>query len=117
MVNYEAAIRLNPLDAMLFRAYIGLSVAHFFAGRFEQSIRWSRRVIDENPTAVTTRRYLCAALSLTGHIEEANLEMMKLRQLQPSSSLARSATAHFRHEWQLDMYLDGLRRAGLPAEA
>jgi adenylate cyclase len=115
--HYEAAIRLNPLDTLMFRAYTGLVVAHFFAGRFEESIRWAARVIADNPTAVTSRRYLCAALALAGRVGEAEAEMGELRRLAPHSSLARSALASFRHKWQLDMYLDGLSRAGLPETA
>ena len=33
---------------------------------------------------------------------------------QPNSSLARSRLSSFRHEWMYDLYLDGLRKAGLP---
>ena len=115
--HFEAAIRLSPLDALMYRAYAGLAATLFFARRFEQSIRWSRRVLDENPGVVITRRYLCAALSLAGRIEEAKIEMSELRHLAPDSSLTKSAKANFRHKWQMDMYLDGLRLAGLPEEA
>ena len=33
---------------------------------------------------------------------------------QPNSSLARSRLSSFRHQWMYELYLDGLRKAGLP---
>ena len=115
--HFEAAIRLSPMDVLLSRAYQGLAVGHFFGGRFEHSIQWSRRVLEQNPAIVVTRRFLCAALALAGHIDEAKVVMFELRQLAPTSSIARSAKSNFRHQWQMDMYLDGLRLAGLPEQS
>ncbi|MFO1148093.1 MAG: adenylate/guanylate cyclase domain-containing protein [Alsobacter sp.] len=117
IIHYEAAIRQSPLDPYVFRATMGLVAAHFFARRFDESIRQARRIIEENPTVVITRRFLSAALALAGHVEEARTVMTELRRLAPDSSLARSAESSFRHKWQMDMYLEGLRLAGLPEEA
>ena len=33
---------------------------------------------------------------------------------QPNSSRARSRLSSFRHPWMYDLYLEGLRKAGLP---
>ena len=115
--HHEAAIRLSPLDVLVYRVYAALAVPHFFAGRFDESIRWSRRALNEYPAIVITRRYLSAALALAGRIDEARIAMSELRRLQPNSCLALSAKAPFRHKWQLEMYLDGLRRAGLPEQS
>lgn len=112
--HYEAAIRLSPLDPYLFRAQYGLAAAHFFAKRFEESVVWGRRAVAEYPSTSIARRYLCAALALGGRTEEAAIEVSNLLIIAPDSCLARSLGATYRHKWQLDLYVEGLRLAGLP---
>ncbi|SDR29184.1 adenylate cyclase [Rhizobiales bacterium GAS113] len=112
--NLEVALRLNPLDPMAYRMYHGLAVAHVFARRLEEAEHWARRVLVDRPNQVTIRRYLSVALAHCGRIEEAHDVVEELLRLAPDSSLSRSRTAHFRHPWQLEMYIDGLRLAGLP---
>ncbi|MFO1149817.1 MAG: hypothetical protein U1E62_15675 [Alsobacter sp.] len=80
-------------------------------------MRCCRLILTEHPDHAATRRYLGAALGLTGRVEEARGVVADLRRLAPSSCIALSATSNFRHAWQLDLYLDGLRRAGLPESA
>jgi adenylate cyclase len=112
--NLEVALRLNPLDPMAYRMHHGLAVAYVFARRFEEAEHWARRVLADRPNQVTIRRYLSVALAHCGRIEEAHRVVDELLRLAPDSSLSRSRTTHFRHPWQMDIYIDGLRLAGLP---
>ena len=55
-----------------------------------------------------------AALGHLGRIDEARIEIDKILALHPIATLARARHASFRYEWMYDLYLDGLRKAGLP---
>jgi adenylate cyclase len=112
--NLEAALRLSPLDRQAHQIYHGLTMAHVFARRFEEAESWARRALADYPKLVALRRYLAVALAHCGRIAEARLVIAEVRRLQPESSLSLSRTSHFRHSWQMDIYIDGLRLAGLP---
>ena len=60
------------------------------------------------------RRHVAAALAHLGRVEEARAEIAEVLKRQPDLSLARSRLSSFRHPWMYDLYLEGLRKAGLP---
>jgi TolB-like protein len=111
--HFETAWRMNPQDpkALIFT---GMCAAHFFARRFEQCIDWGKRATGETTGANIARRHVAAALAHLGRLEEARAEIAEALRQQPNSSLARSRLSSFRHAWMYDLYLDGLRKAGLP---
>jgi TolB-like protein len=115
IAQYEAAMRINPRDtkASTF-TFTGIAGAHFYARRFEECIHWGRRAIAIVSVANIARRQVAAALAHLGHIEEAHAEIAELLRHQPNASLARSRLSSLRYEWMYDLYLDGLRIAGLP---
>jgi TolB-like protein len=113
--QFETAWRMNPQDPKAF-TFTGMAAAHFFAQRFEACITWGRRATDEASGANIARRHVAAALALLGRIDEAKAEIGEVLKRQPSSSLARSRLSSFRYPWMYDLYLDGLRKAGLPEQ-
>ena len=60
------------------------------------------------------RRHVAAALAYLGRLEEARAEIAEVLERQPNSSLSRSRLSSFRHPWKYELYLEGLRQAGLP---
>jgi adenylate cyclase len=115
IAQFEAALRMNPHDLKNF-AFTGIAVAHFFARRFEDCVHWGRRAIAEVPGTNIARRHVAAALAQLGRTKEAKAEIKEVLKSQPTSSLARSRLSSFRHQWMYDLYLDGLRKAGLPEQ-
>ncbi len=113
--QFETAWRMNPQDPKAF-TFTGMAAAHFFARRFEDCITWGRRATDEASGANIARRHVAAALALLGRIDEAKAEVGEVLKRQPNSSLARSRLSSFRYPWMYDLYLDGLRKAGLPEQ-
>lgn len=111
--NFEMAWRMNPQDPKAL-TFTGMCAAHFFARRFEDCIAWGRRAVSEASGANIARRHVAAALALLGRADEARAEIAEVLKRQPTSSLARSRLSSFRHPWMYDLYLDGLRKAGLP---
>jgi adenylate cyclase len=114
IVHFERARRLDPLDPRGYITLNGIAMAHFFAGRFAEAEQWGRRALTESAEWNVTRRFHAASLALLGRIEEAKAEVKELLLLQPNSSLARSRTSNFRHPRMYELYIEGLRLAGLP---
>jgi adenylate cyclase len=115
IAQYEEAQRMNPLDSTASTfTFTGVAAAHFFARRFEECVHWGRRALAITPHANVARRHVAAALALLGRIDEARAEIAELIEHHPGASLRRAQLSSFRHEWMYELYLDGLRKAGLP---
>ena len=111
--HFEAAWRMNPQDPKAL-TFTGMCAAHFFARRFDECVAWGRRAVREAAGANIARRHVAAALAYLGRLEEARAEIAEVLERQPNSSLSRSRLSSFRHPWMYDLYLEGLRQAGLP---
>jgi TolB-like protein/class 3 adenylate cyclase len=115
---FERAMRLNPLDR-LERGFIGgIAVAHLLAGRYEQALDWADRALREEPTypaALRTKAIACAHLD---RIEDAQEAVRHLLGLQPWNTLARTQQFYARlfGSQAAAIYVEGLRRAGMPEE-
>src|SRR5690606_24035696 len=108
------ARRLSPVDPRGYFPLLGLATANFFSHRFDQTVRITRRIISEVPEHNIARRYLAAALAHTGNLPEAADAIRELLMRQPDYSLASARGSRFQHDWMLDLWLDGLRKAGVP---
>jgi adenylate cyclase len=115
VAQFEAAQRMNPLDNKTATVtFTVATTAHFFARRFEESVRWGKRTMAITPDANIARWITAAALGHLGRLDEARVEIDKILALHPIATLARARRASFRYDWMYDLYLDGLRKAGLP---
>jgi adenylate cyclase len=114
IAQINIALRMNPLDNITSTfTFTVAAVAHFFARRFEDSLYWGRRAMAITPVRIPL---WCAAAAL-GHLgrpDEARAQIDRILALYPTATLARARIASFRHDWMYDLYLDGLRKAGLP---
>ena len=114
VAHFNAARRLNPLDPRAFMHFVGLGQAHFFARRFEEAEKAARRGI-AMARNTASRRLLAAALAHLGRLEEAGEVVAELLTLQPDLTLSFSRRfPRYRHEWMTDLFVEGLRLAGLP---
>jgi adenylate cyclase len=106
---------LDPMSAVRMQNLSGMAAAHFFSKRFAESERISRQTVEEAPAAMSAWRFLAASLVHLGKIQDAKRAVVQLLEIQPNSSVSRTArTSKFRHEWMIKLYLDALRAAGLP---
>jgi adenylate cyclase len=110
--SFERAIRLSPVDPWLFSRLTGMSIAFIGAGRFDEAIASAKRALQTNQTFGTTYRCLAAALAHLGRDAEAGKAVAQILEIEPdfriSEWVARSG------QWQAQMFIDGLRKAGLP---
>jgi TolB-like protein len=110
----RASMVLDPLSPQAVYALCGIAAAHFFQQQYDEAMAWARRAIARHPDLTTPHRFLAAAQAHAGRLEEARATVAELLRRQPRSSLSRSRHSPFRHAFMMDLYIDGLRRAGLP---
>jgi adenylate cyclase len=82
----EQAIRLSPFDRLIFAAYVGISLARFMSGRYEEAAAAARRAIQSNPGFTVPHMMLAASLGGLGRIAEARTAAARVLELQPTFS-------------------------------
>jgi TolB-like protein/class 3 adenylate cyclase/Flp pilus assembly protein TadD len=109
------AVRLSPLDPLIYNVFSATALAHFLSGRHDEACVWAERAMRGAPTRVTAVRTFAASCAMAGRMEEAHKAIERLRQMHPKSGVA-DAQHHwpFRRPQDLERYIEGLRRAGLP---
>jgi TolB-like protein len=109
------AVRLSPLDPLTFIAQTAHAMAHFFAGRFDESLSWAEKVLRDHPDYQLALRIFAAANALTGHKEKAQQTVQRLRKLDPDLRISNLLDRYpLRRSEDLARWADGLRKAGLP---
>jgi TolB-like protein len=113
--HINEALRLSPLDPMIFRTRAAVAFAHFVAGRYDECSLWAEKALQERATYLPALRELAASRALTGRDHEAKAAMARLRELAPAIRVSSvKEWQPFRRPDDLARLEDGLRRAGLP---
>jgi tetratricopeptide (TPR) repeat protein len=114
--HLQRAMRLSPLDPLLFRMKGATASAHFFAGRYDDASAWAERAMRENPNHRQATRVAAASHALAGRSEEARNAMARVAQLDPELRLSnmKERLPALRRLEDLARYAEGLRKAGLP---
>jgi len=110
---FQRAVRLNPLHPAWY--LYGIGEAYYGARQYARAIAPLRAAVNRFPNFITPRRHLAAAYAQMDRLEEARAEIATVRELDPSVCLA-LYRGRLRYEKMEDLehYLDGLRKAGLP---
>ena len=106
---------MSPRDPLNGFFLAGLSAAHYLAGRYAEAVEWARKAVRERPGIMSGHRILCASLAQAGFVEEARAHMHRLRQLQPSLSIAWIKESVPYTTDPMKRFLEGMRKAGLEA--
>jgi adenylate cyclase len=109
---FERATQLGSIDPDQAYSRWGIGDAHFIAGRYDEALRFHRRCLAERPRDPGAKRRVCALLALVGEIKEARRLTRRLLADHPHFTLERIAKAKPFESPHLEIYLDGLRRAG-----
>jgi TolB-like protein/DNA-binding winged helix-turn-helix (wHTH) protein/Tfp pilus assembly protein PilF len=112
---FQRAIDLSPHDPLRWAFYSYRALAHIFAQEFDTANEWALRA-----TRVPNAHYWAFAhrVSALGHLErpeERSSAAKDLMQRKPefSRGLARKRLFYLKDPDQLELYLEGLRRAGI----
>jgi adenylate cyclase len=111
----EQALRLSPLfDPLSKERHMAIAIAHFVAGRFEESASAASRAIQANPRFSPPYWMRCAALASLGRIGEAEAVAQWLLKVQPHFTIGSITSAPFAKPKILASLGDALHRVGLP---
>lgn len=116
IAQFEKAPQLGPRDPLRW-AFLGYgALAHLFAGDFESVIEWSEKAIRYPHCQYWAYAHRVAALGHLGRREEAREASAELLRQQPkfSLSLAEKKLYFVKRPEQLQLYFEGLRKAGVP---
>jgi adenylate cyclase len=109
----QEAMRLNPYYPEWYLT--SLADGYFVARRYDEMIATLEKV--SQPWSAFHRR-LVVGYALLGRMEEARAALAKYRELEPQASIELLAKAlPFKRRDDLERFLDGLRKAGLPEKA
>jgi tetratricopeptide (TPR) repeat protein len=112
---FQKAIELSPYDPLRWAFYSYRALAHIFAKEFELANEWA-----EKATRVPNAHYWAFAhrVSALGHLhrKEAHAAAADLLQRKSdfSCEFARKRLFYIKDPSQLELYLEGLRRGGVP---
>jgi adenylate cyclase len=108
----EKAKRLNPFYPFYYTLYIGQ--ACFTQHRFKEAAEIIARSVAHNPHSLPSHFYLAATYGQLGEETLARDALAEARRISPDFSIAQArAVAAYRREDDLNLLLDGLRKAGL----
>lgn len=109
----DKAMRLNPFYPFYYILYRGL--AYMTMERYEEALDALKRSAAHNPEALHAHLNLAACFGRLGKIAPAREALAEVHRIYPAFSLAWvEAYTPYRRAADLDLLVDGLRKAGLP---
>src|SRR6516162_4982603 len=113
--HHARAMRLSPLDPILYNMQVGTAFVHFLASRYDEACAWANRALNEQPNYPAANRILAASNAFSGRLSEAHEAMTRLRKLDPSLRVSNlNEVFPLRRPDDLAKFAEGLRKAGLP---
>lgn len=112
---FEKSIDLSPNDPQLWAFYTYGALALLFDRQFDPALRWLDRAREIPNYQYWTTAHRVVALGHLGRITEAEAAWNELRHDVPDFSIefARQKLFYLRDPGQVELYLDGLRAAGV----
>lgn len=115
--SLERAIRMSPNDPLLQFYFAHRGTAEFFAGRYDEAIKWYQKSIQRNPDLPNTLSMVMAAYALNGDLDrarEVKAKILKERQHYSIESASKRTRQIYRNAEDFEHVLRGLRLAGVP---
>lgn len=116
MPYFEKAIELSPHDPQRWSFYSYGALALLFARDFEEAQQWARKASRIPNCHYWPFAHRVAALGHLKRLEDLRLALAELQQRKPAFTcrFARERLFYVRNPAHLDIYVEGLRRAGIP---
>jgi adenylate cyclase len=113
---FQRGLRLSPFDSLGFFYTGGMAVAHLAARHFEEAIEWADRTLHTQPLYIIPIHVKTVASAHLGRLDEARAAVGRMLAIHPGSTIAafRALFAPAMIPDLLDLYITGLRLAGLP---
>jgi adenylate cyclase len=110
--SFERAIRMSPIDPLLYRAFAGMGYASIELRRFDEAIAAAKKALRLNPSHSGAYRLLASAFAHLGRDAEAREAAARL--LEVDSAFTISALIARGGQSNAELLIEGLRKAGLP---
>ena len=115
--QFHIAVRLSPLDPLLFFAQTGIAFAHFMAGRYDDGASWAKSAVLHRPNYRNAQFILAACHAMSGRVEEARVICGRLMQAKPAyrlSTIVPKIKTRFRRAEDVERLTQAWRIAGVP---
>jgi TolB-like protein len=111
------AMRLSPLDPLMFRFLAATGRAHFCERRLEEALFWLHSAQHEDPSGWAGLEWLVSTYAHLGRLDEART-LRRLLERAPRYTIAwnKQRLLNFKKRADVEFLLEGLRMAGLPEE-
>jgi adenylate cyclase len=110
--SFERAIRMSPVDPLLHRAFAALGTAFIELGRFDEAIATGKKAQRQNPSYSPAYRCLASAFAHLARDAEARAAAVRSLEVDPAFTI--SASIDQPRASNMKLYIEGLRKAGLP---
>jgi TolB-like protein/class 3 adenylate cyclase len=112
---FKKALRLSPLDPLMFTTQTGLGYAYFFMGQEADALKWAEITIGASPGFLPAHRLVTVCHAVAGRTEAAKTVWEFLRQKDPAQRI--SSLMHrlpFQREEDRTRLSECYRLAGVP---
>ncbi|WP_292623249.1 adenylate/guanylate cyclase domain-containing protein [Mesorhizobium sp.] len=115
--SLERAMRLSPLDPLLYLIHASIAECHLAARRHEMALEWSLRAMREHPEPPSfVRRVLAASYARLGLFQEARRVVAGILAESPSFTVRTWLEITAQRGPHVQYLAESLRLAGLPSE-
>ena len=108
--------RLSPRDPAKWIIYDCRAIAEMEIGDFDTALSWTRKAVQHPNAHAVPYIHHVVVLNKLGQTEETRMAGVELMRLMPGFSLKKVPNHMGVVNRHLDLYLDGLRAAGIPEE-
>ncbi len=114
----EKAMRLSPLDISMWVACWVMATGNLQLGNYQEAADWANKSIRRHPENLSAKYILAASLAQLDRNSELKATVSEILAVDPAISVDRFVKIHPVARYRnLDGFLEGLKKAGLPPEA
>jgi adenylate cyclase len=114
--SLKRAMRLSPLDPLGYLFKAGFTLAYMLIGRFDEAMKWVDETLREKPGLTSALRWKASIYGHLGRTEEGRALVQELVAQRPGLTAKRFERYLQNAQEITSIFIDGLRKAGLPEE-
>jgi adenylate cyclase len=113
--QFQHAMRLNPLDPLIYVSENGLAIANFHLNRFEIALSWATKSMARRKNWAVPVRYAMMSYAMLGRVADAQVMRDRLRELGADMTLSQLGKfMAFQRREDIERYFKAFRLAGVP---